>query len=292
MKCSSKTRRPSGFIFLLSVAVVMMIGFSAGVVKADPFSVPIFNPGNFPGAPNVNNDFMTLIPGTAFCYQAETEDSTETNEVTVVTHESGGCTLEIADVNTLVVRDAVELDGVLTEDTYDFYAQDNVGNIWYLGEATKECEDGNTEGTWNADDFNSNDNPHGGGEPGIVMLADPMPGNSYQQEFLVDVAEDMAKVLRLNANNSEYCEKDCLETKEWTPLAPGKVEHKYYAQGIENGIGGLVLVEELKGKTVLTELVDLLTGLTDTETGHCPSSFANAEASLCNVGTPPPMNCE
>jgi hypothetical protein len=119
------------------------------------------------------------------------------------------------------------------------------------------------------------------------MLADPMPGNTYQQEVLEGVAEDMGKVLRLNANVSEYCDKDCLKTKEWSPLATGNVEHKYYARGIHGDIGGLVLVEELKGKTVLTELVDLLTDLEIT--GACPTNFANAEALLCN--SPPPANC-
>jgi hypothetical protein len=260
-------------------------------VKADPFSVPIFDTDNFPLPPGINdidNPFMTLIPGTAFCYEAETEDGIERNEVTVV---DTGCSQEIADVQTIVVRDAVRLinddfpAGILTEDTYDFYAQDNAGNVWYLGEATKECEDANTLGTWTADDP--------GAVPGIVMLADPMPGNSYKQEFLEGVAEDLGKVVRLDANVSvPYGDfEGCLKTKEWTPLATGNVEHKYYARDLVPDIGGLVLVEELKGKTVLTELIDVLTDLSDDDTGHCPSSFADAEASLCNVATPPPTNC-
>ena len=40
--------------------------------------------------------------------------------------------------------------------------------------------------------------------------------------------------------------------KEWTPLAPGEIEYKYYAPGV-----GLVFIEELKGKTVRVELVDV-----------------------------------
>ena len=142
MKCSSKTRRPLGFIFFLSVAVVMMIGFSGGVAKADPFIVPDFESAVFGTPTIIDNAFFTLIHGTAFCYEADTEDGTETNEVTVVTQGGGACTLPIAGVQTIVVRDAVRLDGDLTEDTYDFYAQDNNGNngnVWYLGEATKEC---------------------------------------------------------------------------------------------------------------------------------------------------------
>ena len=79
------------------------------------------------------------------------------------------------------------------------------------------------------------------------MLADPQPGVSYRQEFLAGVAEDMAKVLRLNARVSvPYGDfEDCLETKEWSPLEPGAIEQKFYARGV-----GLVLVEEHKGKIV------------------------------------------
>jgi hypothetical protein len=86
------------------------------------------------------------------------------------------------------------------------------------------------------------------------MLADPMVGDTYRQEFLEDVAEDMAKVLRLNAEVSiEMGDfEDCLKTKEWSPLEKGAVENKYYAMGT-----GLVLVEELKEKTVRQELVDI-----------------------------------
>jgi hypothetical protein len=85
------------------------------------------------------------------------------------------------------------------------------------------------------------------------MLADPQPGDSYRQEYYEGAAEDMAKVLRLGASVSvPYGEfSDCLVTKEWTPLEPGAVEHKYYAPGV-----GLILVEELKGGMVRTELVD------------------------------------
>jgi hypothetical protein len=287
MKCLSKARQRLGFIIVLTVAVLMMVGFSAGVAKADPFSVPMFNAGNFPDPPDIDNLFFTLMPGTAFCYESDSEDG-EVNEVTVVTNGAAACTLTIDGVKTIVVRDAVRLgDGTLTEDTYDFYAQDNDGIVWYLGEATKECEDGNTEGTWNADPENMGGL---GGIPGIIMLADPMSGNSYEQEFLEGVAEDMAQVRRLNADVTDYCDKDCLKTKEWTPLAPGDVEHKYYAQNIEGGIGGNVRTEELKGgQTVLTDLVDVLTG--PIVTGHCPSSFTDAKGSLCNAATPPPTNC-
>jgi hypothetical protein len=246
----------------------------------------MFSAGNFPAPPEIDNPFFTLPPGTAFCYQ--TEDGSETNEVTVVKIASGGpCTLTIDGVQTIVFRDVVRDEvGEVTEDTFDFYAQDDDGHVWYLGEATKTCGDDMTEGTWNADPVNAGGL---GGIPGIIMLADPMPGNSYQQEFLEDVAEDMAQVKRLNANVTDYCDNDCLKTKEWTPLAPGDIEFKYYARGVDGGaIGGNVRTAENKGgPTVLTDLVDVLTN--QASTGACPTSFANAEALICD--SDPPDNC-
>ena len=110
-----------------------------------------------------------------------------------------------------------------------------------------------TEGTWNAD--------IPGAEPGIIMLANPTPGAFYQQEYLEDEAEDMGKVLQVNARVNltfdnqfgpdEQKYKDCVKTKEWSPLEIGVIEHKYYCDGL------LLLVSELQGGTVRTELVDL-----------------------------------
>ena len=87
------------------------------------------------------------------------------------------------------------------------------------------------------------------------MLADPRPGVAYRQEFSAGVAEDIAKVLRLNAKGVvPYGSfENALITKEWTRLEPGAIEQKYYVPG-----AGLLLVEELKGKgTVHERLVDV-----------------------------------
>ena len=55
-------------------------------------------------------------------------------------------------VRTTVVHDVVHLDGQLLEDTYDWYAQDKDGNVWYFGEDTKEYSGSkvDTSGSWQA----------------------------------------------------------------------------------------------------------------------------------------------
>ena len=59
------------------------------------------------------------------------------------------------------------------------YAQDDRGNVWYLGEATAEYEDG--EPVTTAGSFEAGID---GAQAGVIMPARPRPGLSYRQEFL------------------------------------------------------------------------------------------------------------
>ena len=224
-----------------TIALIMLLSFSIGVAEAKKYELPAINSDDFVTV--INNPYFPLDPGTTFIYKPLDEDNVvDTMEVTFDTKE-------ILGVTCIVVHDWETVDGELTEDTYDWYAQDKYGNVWYFGEDTTAFLDDGTiskEGSWEAG--------KNGAEAGIIMLADPIAGLSYQQEYSKDIAEDMAKVLRLDARvsleNGDSFE-DCLKTKEWTPLNPGVIENKYYAPGV-----GLVLIEELKEKTVRVELVD------------------------------------
>ncbi len=237
--------RMSPVLIAVCLGIALAGALSVAAFAKDKTYDPIVDPDNFVEV--IDNPYLPLVPGTTFTYIAETEDGIEENVVSV-THQ----TKEILGVTCTVVFDLVYVEDVLTEETYDWYAQDKEGNVWYFGEDTKEYDEyGNvisTEGSWEAgvDDA----------KPGIVMEADPQPGQSYRQEYYEGVAEDMAKVLRLTAAVSvRYGDfEDCLKTKEWTPLEPGVVEQKFYVWGV-----GLVLVTELKGKSVRVELVEITT---------------------------------
>lgn len=204
-----------------------------------------------------------------FAYRAETEDGCEFNKVSVTTGTKsvtvGGMTY-----TTRIVRDQewededCDLQEVeLVEDTQDYHAEDAEGHVWYFGEETyalpdegDSCDD---EGAWEA-----GVPPEAGAdpaEPGVVMLADPASGDRYRQELAEDAAEDWGAVLRLNGEVSTELDDyfDCLITKEWTPLEPGEVEHKFYClssdSGGEDTNNGLVFIRELKGKTVNVEYI-------------------------------------
>jgi hypothetical protein len=172
----------------------------------------------------IDNPYLPMVAGTIFIYEGETEGQPETNKVTI-THQ----TKTILGVTCIVVADTVLVNSALAEATLDWYAQDKDGNVWYFGENSKEIENGiviSTEGSWEAG--------VDAAQPGIVMLANPDTGHSYRQEYMEDEAEDMAEVLSLKESVSvPYGSfQDCLMTKEWTPLEPGIVEHKYYKAGV------------------------------------------------------------
>jgi hypothetical protein len=207
------------FFFIFLVAGMSCTG------KSSP-SGPEYNVTIDPAAfvSGIDNPLMPMVAGTIFIYEGEAEGQPETNKVTI-THQ----TKTILGVTCIVVADTVRVNGALAEATLDWYAQDTVGNVWYFGEDSKEIENGiviSTEGSWEAgvDDA----------QPGIVMLANPDVGHTYRQEYLEDEAEDMAEVLSLNESVTVLYGsfQSCLMTKEWTPLEPGIVEHKYYKTGV------------------------------------------------------------
>jgi hypothetical protein len=156
-------------------------------------------------------------------------------------------TREVMGIETRVVHDVVTEDGALVEDTYDWYAQDADGNVWYFGEETKEFENGKvstTAGSWEAG--------IDGAQPGVLVPAEPEVGLAYRQEHYAGEAEDAAAVL----SPDEQVEvpfghfEGVLMTKEFTPLQPDVLEHKFYARGV-----GMVLALAISGGSDREELV-------------------------------------
>jgi hypothetical protein len=186
---------------------------------------PALDPERF--VAEIDNPWLPLLPGARWVYEGEGERI----EV-VVTDERK----TIMGIDAVVVRDTVTEDGVVTEDTYDWFAQDLDGNVWYLGEATEEYDGDqvDTAGSWEAG--------VDGALPGIVMLAEPEAGAAYRQELYEGEAEDVAEVLRVG---------DLLVIEEWNPLEPEVVEEKSYRRGV-----GLVLEVKTRGGTGTVELVE------------------------------------
>lgn len=196
------------------------------------------------------NPYFPLVPGMNWTYIVKDENGDELEQIEV---EVLNKTTEILGVNCIVVRDIVwefdeEGELVLVEDTDDWYAQDNQGNVWYFGEISKNYEDGelvDIEGSWKAGrDYDM---------PGILMFATPEQGVLYRQEVSLGDAEDMAEVAgyleRFAVDGITY--SDVLKTIEFTPIDPEVLEYKYYAPGI-----GVVKEEDPESGEVV-ELVEV-----------------------------------
>jgi hypothetical protein len=194
---------------------------------------PAIDPARFTAV--VDNEFLPFLPGMKWVYRGINDEGDEETTATEVLPDER----TVMGVQVTVVHDVVTVGGVIIEDTMDWYAQDDQGNVWYFGEDTTAYDsDGSTskEGSWEAG--------VDGALPGIVMPANPQPAaTGYRQEFLKGSAEDMATVVAVDATvtaDKEY--QGVLVTNEWTPLEPGIVEQKSYAPGV-----GLVSEEIVRG---------------------------------------------
>jgi hypothetical protein len=239
---------------ILIVATVGLVSaqsvFAAnGGACAAPYD-PVIDPTDFinaHGRPNsIDNTYFPLRPGTTFVYDGA-KDGEPQHDVFAVTRD----TKVIVGVTTVVVHDTVLINGILEEDTFDWFAQDDQGNVWYFGEDTKEYDaQGNvisTTGSWEAG--------VNGAKPGIVMEAHPSAGDTYRQEFAAD-AQDMATVLSRSKHVTvAYGSFDrVVQTKEFSCIEAGS-DHKYYAPGV-----GLVLVVAVSGGDERLELVTVSKG--------------------------------
>jgi hypothetical protein len=183
----------------------------------------------------VDNPYWPMKPGSKWVYSGEEGGDEVRIEVTVTNEVK-----TVEGIEARVLLDVVKhTNGDLIERTYDWYAQDKEGNVWYLGEDTKEYENGkvvSTGGTW--------ESGIDGAEAGIIMPGKPRVGLSYRQEYYEGEAEDEARVIGLG----EPVEvpfgrfENTVKTEDTTPLEPNLVEHKYYARGI-----GPVLKEAASG---------------------------------------------
>ena len=204
---------------------------------------PDLDPANF--VTGVDNLYFPLPVGARWVYDGNDDGEQEHIEVTVTDERK-----EVLGIPVVVVRDTVEIDGELAEDTRDWYAQDRDGNVWYLGEETAEYEDGDvatTEGSWEAG--------VDGALAGIVMPADPEVGRAYRQEFYEGEAEDMGEILQVGGTASVAAGEfdNLVVTRDWNPLDPDVVEEKSYAEGI-----GVVLEEKVEGGEGRIELTEFV----------------------------------
>jgi hypothetical protein len=235
----------AGIVLLLAVGPVGAVSAGGCPIQLPQGDEPVsLDPADFVAV--IDNTFWPMAPGTRWVYRESDPRGNAQRVVVTVTDRAK----EILGIQATVVHDVVSEDGNLVENTFDWYAQDVCGNVWYLGENTKEYENGvvvSTAGSWEAG--------VDGAQAGVVVPADPAVGMTYRQEFLAGEAEDTAAVLSLDEQAQVPAGHfvDVLLTKDVTPLSPRVLEYKLYAPGI-----GPVLVFGVSGGSDQERLVSFM----------------------------------
>jgi hypothetical protein len=222
-------------------AYAAQAGTSSGggpCAKYDPHIPP---PARF--AKVINNPYFPLPVGRTFVYRGVENGKKELDRMHVT-----GRTKKIAGTTATVVSDNVyEPLGKLAEKTFDYYAQDDNGNVWYLGEDTKELLGGgkvDTSGSWRAG--------KSGAKPGLIMKADPRVPDTYRQECRSGEAEDLAWVVGRGGSKKVPYGKfhGVVTTLEFSPLEPSIVERKVYGWRV-----GIIAEHQLSGGHEVLSLV-------------------------------------
>ena len=236
---------------LITTAVALATGAAAGgAATAQPPGGKLpkgaekvhLDPADF--TTRITNRWWPMRPGTRWVYRETDAEGTRQKVVVTVTNRTK---LIANGITARVVHDVVTEKGEFVEVTDDWYAQDRAGNIWYLGEATTEYENGkpvSTSGSFEAG--------VDGAQPGVIMPANPRPGLRYRQEYYRGEAEDRAKVigLREQAEVPSGHYRPVLMTRDVNPLDPKVLEFKFYARGV-----GPVLAVSVSGGSDREELV-------------------------------------
>ena len=196
----------------------------------------------------IDNPWWPMRPGSRWVYRETDAGGARQKVVVTVTPR----TKRIANgITARVVHDAVTEDGAPVELTDDYYTQDRCGNIWYLGENTKEYE--NWKVTSTSGSFEAGVN---GAQAGVIVPAKPTPGLEFRQEYYRGEAEDRAQVISLTDQvevpDGHFGRGRVLLTREWNPLEPKSLELKFYARGV-----GPVLAIGVSCGTDREELVSL-----------------------------------
>jgi hypothetical protein len=223
-------------VILISCMVMLSCGGTADRSQPKPLtgSVKDFERAQFDDPTHINNRWMPLKPGTQRVYEGSAildgEKQRSTRRVVSTVTDLGKV---IAGVQTLVIWERDYTAGELGESEIAFFAQDNAGNVWLLGEYPEEYENRKfvEAPVWIAGQKDA--------RAGIAMLADPRLGRTdYSQGFAPPPADftDRARIYEMGQQTCTPvdCYKNVLVSEEFNPDEPGAYQLKYYASEVGN----------------------------------------------------------
>lgn len=198
----------------------------------DPeLSRPDIRQSKFDNSTKIDNKYFPMTPGTKFVFEGVTEEAGNTYEHSIVYYVTD-LTKEIMGIQTVVAWILDFNNGELVEAEIAFYAQDNEGNVWFMGEHPEVYEEGKLieAPTWIPGIR--------GAEAGIAMKANPQLNQpSYAQGWGPAVGwTDRGHVVGIGEHLCVPvdCYENVLITEEFSQSEPNAFQVKYYAPGVGN----------------------------------------------------------
>jgi hypothetical protein len=213
-----------------------------------------FERARFDDPAHVDNRWLPLAPGTQLVLEGSAIVDEEGRQPRRVVTTVTDLTKVIDGVRTLVIWERDFTAGQLSEPELAFFAQDNAGNVWLVGEYPEEYVDGEFD---KAPAWISGQK---GARAGIAMKARPQLGApSYAQGYAPPPADftDRTRVYKIDQQTCVPvdCYENVLVTEEFNPPEPGAYQLKYYAPGVGNVRVGWRGEKEEERETL--ELVDV-----------------------------------
>jgi hypothetical protein len=231
--------RHNAFAALAAMAAILLVAPACGESRshASPgppaqISAKDFSRASFDRSTVVDNPWLPLRPGRMLVFEGTTfEDGASVSHRLVSTVTD--LVKPVAGVRNVVVWEQDWREGALAEAELAFFAQDDEGNVWHLGEYPAEYENGKIVATpaW----------IHGvkGASAGIQMMADPRPGaRDYAQGFAPPPVNwaDRAQTYQVGRRTCvpTGCHRGVLILREFERSKPNASQLKYYARGLGN----------------------------------------------------------
>jgi hypothetical protein len=204
--------------------MTLAAGLLAGCTSTNSSGTALTPAAKFTHPREIMNPFVPL----ASLKQDILENKSERVERTVMPAVHKTFELDGQTVEALAVEDReYDAAGNLTEATMDYFAQDDAGNVYYLGEDVNTYKNGNISG-------------HGGGWllgketkiPGLLMPAHPQVGDKFSSENVPGITREDDEVVSVSETMTVPAGSfhDCLKIKE--NASDGATEYKLYAPGV------------------------------------------------------------
>ena len=210
-------------LIVLVFAAAALLGVAASAIARDQSKVHFTHPRD------IDNHYDPLTENHR-CVLRGKEDGVHVRIVRTLLDRSKTFRINGDDVRAAVIEDRGFEEGELTEVTLDYFAQDDGGTVWYLGEDVDNYKNGKVVGHGGAWLYGKDTD-----KMGVEMPAHPRVGTRWRHERVPGITHESDRAVavfdKATVRGKTY--HDVLKAREHT-RPDDEVEFKLYAPGVGN----------------------------------------------------------